>query len=880
MRNTVSIIIAALAVILSLSWTGCDAQLRQYSYSESTNNVPASGLSTDFDWNIGKAVYRTEQTNIILSTISVKLAVAMLYLGAVGPTAKEIENVLSIQPENKDLALSKFNAVLQSLQTSKNEYELNLGTKLFLDKSATANPEFVRALKHYFNSAIETVNFKQKSASIKTINDWAAQVTRGKLQQLVSTDDTQDNTFMLLVNAIYFKGQWEKPFPESATKPNSFNLLSGDKVQTQYMSVIDKFNYAELPELDCKVIRLPYVGKKFAMYVYLPNKRNGLDRLAEQMTPASLKNVATKMKEVNVQVTLPKFHFESTLVLGPLLEQLGLKRTFSGNANLDNLGSSPLGKITVSNVLQKAGLEVNEKGSTAYAATDVVLDTRFPGAVNAYFNADHPFMFTIINEDTNTLAFLGKLINPLIASQRVVAVLPTHIRKTRDVQFAEEVLENEQQSTPDIAGYHEERYNIFDTKLLMALDGAANNSLVVSPESIKSALAMLWEGSKGSTAEELGYVMKLSSDHEINNKILQKHQRALTNRNSNVTLLYGSRLYLALDQKLLPIYEDKLKKDYVSDVKLVNFAQQSTADDINKWVEESTGRILTDIVKSNQFDSFTKIFLVNYLYFKGEWLEQFDPSSTTVDCFYPQPNSCQQSLLMNIITKFNYNYMKNIETHIVELPFKDSRFSMIILLPEETTGLGGLLPHLNDRTLSTIMNEMTPNTVHLTLPRFTIEYSNSLKETLMKMGLEKSFSNADLSGMLDTKDPVYVKDVVHKAKIEIDEKGAKAAASTGVEIAMRSFTESIELRVNRPFVFFILDKSTGGLLFEGTVTSTVGFKQVLPQLQESTMSPGSSGNTSTTSPSSAVNHWLSSLSLTSLFLSVILAVTIFPRHVI
>lgn len=79
------------------------------------------------------------------------------------------------------------------------------------------------------------------------------------LHLYVFSDDTQDNTFMLLVNAIYFKGQWEKPFPESATKPNSFNLLSGDKVQTQYMSVIDKFNYAELPELDCKVIRLPYV---------------------------------------------------------------------------------------------------------------------------------------------------------------------------------------------------------------------------------------------------------------------------------------------------------------------------------------------------------------------------------------------------------------------------------------------------------------------------------------------------------------------------------------------------------------------------------------------------------------------------------------------
>jgi len=212
------------------------------------------------------------------------------------------------------------------------------------------------------------------------------------------------------VNAIYFKGMWRYPFNENYTKEGVFYVTPTQSVTAPFMRMERDLYWSESVALDSAILRLPYTGNKYSMFIVLPNKRDGLNKLLTTVTPALLRNQLFHMTKAQVNVMLPRFSFEFTGQLGEALQELGIRDLFSTiAANLPGVARDR--SLYVSKIIQKAGLEVNEKGTTATASTGMEIINKF-GGVDVYFHATHPFMFFIQDETTGTVTFVGKLINP------------------------------------------------------------------------------------------------------------------------------------------------------------------------------------------------------------------------------------------------------------------------------------------------------------------------------------------------------------------------------------------------------------------------------------------------------------------------------------
>jgi serine protease inhibitor len=234
---------------------------------------------------------------------------------------------------------------------------------------------------------------------------------------MISFLESVKNAVMLMLNAIYFKGHWTKPFNEDATHENKFFLANNMPVNVQYMQQSATFFHENSEELRAQLLRVPFVGKRFAMFFVLPHEGVTLDQLLMKIsTISSLLNIALyNMEPTNVNMTIPKFKFDFEANLNQPLEQLGIKDIFSNEASLPLLsrGQGTHNELKVSNVLQKAGIMVNEKGCEAFAATEVQLVNKIGNDLSATFVANRPFLFFVEDELHGTLLFAGKVENPL-----------------------------------------------------------------------------------------------------------------------------------------------------------------------------------------------------------------------------------------------------------------------------------------------------------------------------------------------------------------------------------------------------------------------------------------------------------------------------------
>jgi serpin peptidase inhibitor clade A protein 3 len=777
----------------------------------------------EFDWKLSKLVDKAEKSNSILSPISVKLVLGMLYLGLQGHAAEEIEKALSFKSSARHEVIEKFSHILQSLERSKNnEYELNIGSKLFFDNSAVLQPQYSNDLSLHYNSTVEIVNFKNKEAAINIINTWCSAVTQGKIGNLLNTDDVSDSAIMILVNAIYFRGEWENQFPVESTVSDDFWITkNAPPVKVPVMGLKAQLYYYNMRELKAHLVRMPYVGHKFAMYLIVPYDIDGLYTLGAKIEPEYLAKALKNMTEAPINLRLPKFKFDSTTVLVPFLRQLGIQELFSANANLTNIGFASDGPLTVSSVIQKSGIEVNERGSVAHAATDAQIVSRF-GEDPHDVNATHPFIFLIADEYKDTIVFLGKIVNPSSAPVEEpsaggdISDLIRFGTNPEPVYSADNILHD--------------RYNYFDKELLQKITKLTPTNVILSPASIKSALGLLYEGAEGKTKLELTRALRLFDDKQKTSTLLQMQQKALKSTSSVIALNSQNKIYVAQSESLLPSYQKRIRDLYYSDVESLNFGNSDTAVKIvNDWVNNVTEGLIPTLVTKDNFDSATKLFVINCIYFKAEWESEFDPKMTREECFYSSPGVCQKSFMMIDEKIAKYQHSKLLDGKIIELPFKDPRFTMVFMLPNKEDGVYDLVKNLQHQSMNSLLNNMRKVEVTVWIPRFTIEFSTSLAKALQEIDINDIFTtNANLSGILDQKKPVSLKDIIHKAKIEINEKGGKAAAATEGQVVLLSAPQVIEFKATHPFLFFIRDTEVAGFLFEGLVVSPEQVSSTLP----------------------------------------------------
>ncbi|XP_061388595.1 serine protease inhibitor 27A [Musca vetustissima] len=387
-----------------------------YAYDDIDDYVPFNSDAHDqFSWELLRYVLEEEKSNVIISPFSVKLLLALLAEAAGNNTQTQNELVKTLDViKSPDNLRGFYKKILTSLKKENPYHTLNLETRMFTDEFVEPKQRYAAMLATFYGTEIKRLNFMDTQGSADHINGWCKNVTNGRLQSLV-TKDTIQNSVMILANAIYFNGLWRRQFNESFD--GVFFKTPDVQSKVQYMEQTEYFYYYDHSSLDAKILRLPYKGKKFSMFILLPKTNGGVEELTKILQNDQVKRMQFLMEETKIKVTLPKFKFEFDKNLKSTLSALGIRDIFTDEASLPGLdrGANVAGKLKVSNILQKAGIDVNEKGTEAYATTVIEISNKFGGdSTIEEFNVNRPFIFFIEEEATGSIIFAGKVLEPTV----------------------------------------------------------------------------------------------------------------------------------------------------------------------------------------------------------------------------------------------------------------------------------------------------------------------------------------------------------------------------------------------------------------------------------------------------------------------------------
>jgi len=351
--------------------------------------------------------------NVVLSPLSVALAVALLESGASGETRKEIQNVLLAKAAAADgEVLASYRALQKQVQIDQPKSRLTVANGVFISKSASLKSEYVKIVKECFESESESLDFtgEKLEESRQRINSWVSDKTVKKIPELFKPGSLTPNVALVLANAIYFKSSWKNSFNAGATQPGKFyrsGAGAGQNEQTvSFMK--DRADYGYAKSGDAEILDLPYDNKDFSMYIVLPTARDGLPALERGLTGPALKSLLASVRGASVKVEIPKFIVRTSVDLNQILAAMGLAKMFSQGAEFERMSEVAL---KVSRGVHEAYINVNENGTEAAAATGFAMVPRMgrPPVEPKVFVADHPFLYAIVHKPTGAVIFLGKV---------------------------------------------------------------------------------------------------------------------------------------------------------------------------------------------------------------------------------------------------------------------------------------------------------------------------------------------------------------------------------------------------------------------------------------------------------------------------------------
>jgi serine protease inhibitor len=346
-------------------------------------------------------------------------------------------------------------------------------------------------------------------------------------------------------------------------------------------------------------------------------------------------------------------------------------------------------------------------------------------------------------------------------------------------------------------------------------------NIFFSPYSISTALAMTYEGANGQTAEEMKSVF-----HFPEFDILRPNSAAIYNninkKDKPYELMTGNALWAQYDYKFLEEYFSRVEQYYGGKVANLDFKQETekSRQTINSFIEQQTNDRIKELLPKSppviKLD--TRLVLTNAIYFKGDWVLQFDKKKTREADFKITPNQSVKAQMMTLTgekAKFNYAETENLQ--ILEMPYKGEELSMLVFLPREGT-LDEFEQSLTLEKLNEWKNSLQERKIDVYMPKFKFETKYFMKEDLEQMGMPTAFSMAaDFSGM-DGTDRLYISQVIHQAFIEVNEEGTEAAAATAVIMAEKTAGFSNMFMADHPFIFMIQEKETGNILFLGRMS--------------------------------------------------------------
>lgn len=373
-------------------------------------------MSNDLDWKLVKEVVLHEEKNIIFSPFSIKLLLSLLYEASSehSKTRQELSQALAGSDLEKNRML--YQEFLESSTKENSNYQFNVGTRIFIDREmANVTEAYTDLVQSCYRTSIEPVVFNNSVETATKINEWCSDITEGRLNGLVNKELIK-NAAMIIANALFLKASWKNSFKEEQNQNRSFYLTENTTVDAEFMVQTDLYEYLNDQDQQLEMLRLPYKGRHFSMSIVLPYRNRSLEKLTETLTAQNLQKLESNLQREEVVVIIPKYKFDYSTTLNDVLIRLGITEVFTEGASLPELSGGKKSSLEVSKILQKAGIEVNEKGTLAFAATEIQLVSKFGVDETTEFNANRPFLFYIKDEDSDALLFVGKVVNPVVTT--------------------------------------------------------------------------------------------------------------------------------------------------------------------------------------------------------------------------------------------------------------------------------------------------------------------------------------------------------------------------------------------------------------------------------------------------------------------------------
>jgi len=347
----------------------------------------------------------------------------------------------------------------------------------------------------------------------------------------------------------------------------------------------------------------------------------------------------------------------------------------------------------------------------------------------------------------------------------------------------------------------------------------ANENTFISPLSVSMALGMTYNGADSTTLEAMHETLGYGdlTIQEVNESYLSLIT-LLTDIDPDVIFDIANSIWCREGFYVENSFISTNQNYFDALVQSLDFSRSDAADIINTWVSNNTNGKIEEIV-TPPIDISTIMFLINAIYFNGNWTYEFDPENTVTAPFFLTDNSQIDCRMMSY--KCDHPYFANDQFQAVDLPYGNGNFRMMIILPYSNIDIDGFIADIDNTAWNTWLNQLEKTEINLYLPKFKLEYKNELNNELSAMGMEIAFdpTNADFSG-INPDIQLYISKVKHKTFIDVNEEGTEAAAVTSVEIDFTSIGDgdlTPTMRVDHPFIFAIHEINTGTILFIGKI---------------------------------------------------------------
>ncbi|XP_043469953.1 serpin I2-like [Leptopilina heterotoma] len=362
-------------------------------YLSNLDNVNSMFMESlkSFSLNLYREIAKKESGNVLVSPLSANLALSMVVPGARGNTRRELLKALYLEDHDVQIQYD-----YSSLYYTLTRAELIVMNKVYLSTRHRVKLAFKNVLQLYIHAEGELVDFSNAPQAAQEINTCVSRETNGKINKILSADDLDPNTDLVLTNVVYFKGQWQYKFEDFNYL--YFNSADGQRTLVPGMEQEVNISYADVPAIGARFVELPYKGSSnIIMQIVLPNKDVSLEEVETKLEAMTLPNLRNRGSSKKVLIYMPKFKFEKTIELIPILKEMGVQELFSDKSDLSGISQQSL---KVDRIKQKVVIEVNKKGSEAAAVTSALFSARsLSGRIDdkqITFIVQRPFHFKII----------------------------------------------------------------------------------------------------------------------------------------------------------------------------------------------------------------------------------------------------------------------------------------------------------------------------------------------------------------------------------------------------------------------------------------------------------------------------------------------------